>query len=62
MSKTWEKLDKILFRKMDAWSAGLTDREKDATLRRVFVVPEDANYDQAMDAITSHPDYKPRRK
>lgn len=62
LSKTWEKLDTILFRKMNASSTGLTDRERDAMLRRVFVVPEDATYDQAMDAITSHPDYKPRKR
>ena len=62
LSRTWEKLDTILFRKMDAWSAGLSDRERDAILRRVYVVPEDATYDQAIDAITSHPNYKPPRK
>jgi len=62
LSKTWKKLDTILFRKMDARSAGLSDRERDAILRRVYVVPEDATCDQAMDAITSHPDYKPPRK
>ena len=62
LSRTWEKLDTILFREMDAWSAGLSGREKDAILGRVYVVPEDATYDQAMNAITSHPDYKPPRK
>lgn len=62
LSKTWEKLDTMLFRKIDTWSAGLSDRERDAILRRIYVVPEDASYDRAMDAITSHPDYKPPRK
>lgn len=59
LSKSWEKLDTILFRKMDAWTAGLSDREREAILRRFYVVPEDATYDQAMKAITSHPAYKP---
>lgn len=60
LSRTWEKLDTILFRKINAWSAGLSDRESDAILRRVFVVPEDASYAQAMNALIRHPDYKPR--
>lgn len=62
LSKTWEKLGTKLFRKINAWSAGLSDRETGAILRRVYLVPEDATYDQAMDAITSHPNYKPPKK
>ena len=52
-SKTWVKFDEIIFRSINEWSKKLAEKERDAILRRVFRVPEDATYEQAMDAIES---------
>jgi hypothetical protein len=47
----WKKLDSILFASMNKRESKLTDVEKDAMLRRVFLVPKNTTYEQAMDSI-----------
>ena len=58
LSRDWAKLDDILFRTINSWSETLTASEKDAILRRFFIIPKDATYEQAMDAITSEAKFK----
>ena len=51
ISKTWPQFDNIIFKKINDWSAKLNPAEADAMLRRVFDVPKDATYDEAMNSI-----------
>ena len=51
ISKSWSKFDNIIFKKINDWSAKLNPAETDAMLRRVFDVPKDATYDEAMNSI-----------
>lgn len=50
-SKTWPKFDNIIFRSINAGSEKLDDKERDVILRRVFMVPKHATYEQAMNSI-----------
>ena len=54
----WDKLDSILFRSMFKSHAKLSPSEKDAVLRRIFVVPKDATHEEAMAAIAAKCKYK----
>jgi hypothetical protein len=47
----WPELDDILFEEMNEDYKKLSRDEKDAALRKAFIVPENATYEQAMDAI-----------
>ena len=48
---TWRKLDDILFASMAKRRARLTDADINAAMRRVFIVPEDMSYEQAMQSL-----------
>ena len=49
----WPKLDNILFKSFNEWSGNLSEAEKDAMLRRFFVVPEGVTYEQAVQSLSS---------
>jgi len=61
-SKEWPQFDNIVFRSINAWTDKLNEEERDAILRRVFVVPKDVTYEQAMDAITLESNIKRQEK
>jgi hypothetical protein len=49
----WPELDNILFKEMDEGYKKMSQDEKDAALRKAFIIPENATYEQAMDAIVA---------
>jgi hypothetical protein len=50
----WPKLDEILFKSINQRFVNLSQDEKEGVLRRFFVIPENATYEQAMDSINAN--------
>lgn len=61
-SKSWPELDDILFKEMNESIEKLAQAEKDAMLRRCFIIPKNTSYEQAMDAISSAATYGNKNK
>jgi hypothetical protein len=58
----WDKLDNILFNSFNKASKALSDSERDAMLRRIFIVPKGVTYEKAMDAIILKSNFKHANK
>jgi hypothetical protein len=54
----WPELDDILFKEMNEGYKKMSQDEKDAALRKAFIIPENATYEQAMDAIVEKIKFK----
>lgn len=49
----WPELDDVLFKSINEWYSNRSQDEKHSILRRVFEIPENATYEEAIDAIDS---------
>jgi hypothetical protein len=58
----WDKLDNVLFKSINKANAARSAMERDSVLRRVFIVPESATYEEAMDAIAAQSKFKNENK